>query len=265
MSGDEGFVFILSLGTALFLWSAWVFQALRVRVPRPEFWWLRLAAIVVPVACGVSLYWVLRNHASHDVRDSTTYLAFYMIMGMAWLGGAVRMLHLFGLHTRDDIFERGNSAAAIAICGALFGLTFCFAGGNVGDGPGWWVVIFSALLSTGTFFALWCSLDKITRVTDAITIDRDRASGLRVAAYFIANGAVLGRAVAGNWVSALATLRDFVLLAWPVLLLTAIAVVIELILRPTPHQPQRSTFLFGVPVLLAFVAAALCYLWITSR
>lgn len=29
MSGDEGFVFTLSLGTALFLWSAWVYQALR--------------------------------------------------------------------------------------------------------------------------------------------------------------------------------------------------------------------------------------------
>lgn len=34
--------------------------------------------------------------------------------------------------------------AAYAIVGALAGITFSFARANVGNGPGWWVVVFSA-------------------------------------------------------------------------------------------------------------------------
>jgi hypothetical protein len=39
--------------------------------------------------------------------------------------------------------EHGNPAA-----GAILGLTLAFARGNIGNGPGWWVVVFSAGMST---------------------------------------------------------------------------------------------------------------------
>jgi uncharacterized membrane protein YjfL (UPF0719 family) len=264
MSGDEGVVLVLSLGLAVVLWGSWLYQALRMRRPEPSFWALRLAAFLLPTVCGFFLYYVLRRYASHDVRDSTLYTTFYMIVGAAWVALAVRILNLVGLHARDDMLERANPAAAFAIGGGLLGLTFCFAGGNVGDGPGWWVVIFAALLSTGAFFVLWCLMEKLTRLSEAITVDRDLASGLRAAGYFIASGIILGRAVAGNWVSARATFVDFAVLGWPALLLIFGAIIIEFALRPTARQPQRSALLFGMPVFVASVGAALWYLRIRS-
>jgi uncharacterized membrane protein YjfL (UPF0719 family) len=264
MSGDEIVVLVLATGVAVALWGSWFYQALRVRGPHTSFWARRLVVYLAPALCALLLYWVLRRYASHDVRDSAVYTTFYMIIGAAWVAVTVRVLNLLGLHTRDDILERGNSAAALAIGGGLLGLAFCFAGGNVGDGPGWWVVIFAALLSTTTFFVLWCVLVKLTGITEAITIDRDPASGLRASGYFVANGVILGRAVAGNWISAQTTLEDFVTLGWPALVLTGAAIVLEFLFRPTPRQPQPSTFLSGLPVFLICVAAAFWYLRIKS-
>ncbi len=47
------------------------------------------------------------------------------------------------------------------------------------------------------------------KVSVSIVEERDLASGIRTGGLFIAVGLVLGRAVAGDWVSESATLRDF--------------------------------------------------------
>ena len=69
----------------------------------------------------------------------------------------------------------------------------CFAGGNVGDGPGWWVVVFCAALSTGALFLLWGALQAATDLADSIVIERDGASAVRLAGFLVACGLVLGR------------------------------------------------------------------------
>jgi hypothetical protein len=185
-------------------------------------------------------------------------------MGAGWVGAILWIWQLLGVTLRDDLLERGNAAAAYAIAGAMVALTLCFAGSNVGDGPGWWVVGFAALLSTGGLFVLWCALDRISGLGEAITIDRDAASGLRAAGYLIGFGVILGRAVAGNWVSTGATLVDFAALGWPVLVLLPIAVIVERLLRPSAQAPRRSVLLFGLPVFLAVIAASSWYLRIKS-
>ena len=48
-----------------------------------------------------------------------------------------------------------NAAAAMATAGATIGVTLSYAGGNIGDGPGWWVVVFSAAIATAGLFACW--------------------------------------------------------------------------------------------------------------
>ena len=107
------------------------------------------------------------------MRDDPLYFVFYLLMGAAWVGGGARILSFFGLCARDDVIERGNRAAAAAIAGALLGITLCFAGGNIGDGPGWWVVVFCAVLSTGVLLLFWSILDRATGMADTITIDHD--------------------------------------------------------------------------------------------
>jgi uncharacterized membrane protein YjfL (UPF0719 family) len=182
-----------------------------------------------------------------------------MVLGAGWVGGITKLLPFTGISPRDDILERGNAAAAPAVAGALLAFTLCFAGGNIGDGPGWSVVIFSAGLASVTLALLWLLLDSLTGVCETITVERDPATGVRLGALLAAAGLVLGRSVAGDWVSGPATLHDFVVHAWPVLGLFGLAIVIERALRPSQNHPIRSVAMVGLVPALLYLAAALGY------
>jgi uncharacterized membrane protein YjfL (UPF0719 family) len=191
------------------------------------------------------------------VRTSAIYLAFYVAMGVAWLGLAVRLFPFFGLNPRDDVVERRNRAAMYAISGGLIGITLCFAGGNIGEGPGWWVVVISAGISTMALFAIWVLLELFSKVVETITIDRDESAGLRLAGFLIAGGLIFGRAVAGNWVSLDGTIADFIRFAWPIIFLIGAAIAVERIARPTLDQPNAPMFGLGVVPAATYVCAAL--------
>jgi hypothetical protein len=256
MSGDETVVLIVCLAFAVLTWIPWLWEgAACVRLG--SRFASRWSLYVYPLMCAAVLAAVLRLYASSDVRDDPVYILFYGVMGAAWVGFVARyVMPFFSLSSRDDVVERKNPAAAHAIGGALLGLTLCFAGGNIGDGPGWWVVVFSAALSTGAFFLLWALLDRFTSLADAVTVERDPASGIRLAGYFIGSGLILGRAVAGNWVNVHDTVIDFGKLAWPVLLLWLAAALLERTFRPTQDRPLPSPVTHGLAPLGAYVALA---------
>jgi uncharacterized membrane protein YjfL (UPF0719 family) len=245
----------LSLILAGILWLGWLWQVCLQarRCSRFADRWLLLA---VPALCAALLWGVLRNLAADDVREAPVYLYLYMVLGAAWLAVAVRFLPLFGLSARDDVVERGNRAAALALSGALLGITLCYAGGNIGNGPGWWVVVFCAALATGALFALWFSLDQVTGLADAVTIDRDPAAGVRAAAFFLGTGLILGRAVAGDWESATATVSDFGAAGWPALVLFLLAVYVERHLRPTAERPNLPLVTHGWLPAAAYLGLA---------
>jgi hypothetical protein len=259
MSGDEFIVLVLSAIVAAFAWYRWYAAAtVRALVNRNAS---RFIFIVAPVACSAMLFLVLRWWAADDVRNSGTYLLFYMVAGAAWIGACGQLLSLLGISPRDDAVERQNLAAAFATAGALAGITFCFAGANVGNGPGWWVVVFSAGLSTGAFFVLWALVENLTGISERITIERADGAGLRLAGFLIAMGMILGRAAAGDWVSAEATVRDFVMVAWPVMPLAGAAVVVE---RVSPYDVNAHTedSLVGLLVAGIFVALSSLYVFV---
>jgi hypothetical protein len=199
---------------------------------------------------------VLRNASAYDVRDDPRYLMFYLVLGAAWVSLWVRQLAITGVSTRDDVVERANGSAAIVVAGAMLGITLCYAGGNIGDGPGWWVVAFSAGLSTLALFAAWLLLEAASGVSETVTVDRDPSAGLRLAGFLVGCGLVLGRAVAGDWVSAEATVRDFVMMAWPVIVLVVVAAIVERLSRPTPESPRPAVILYGVIPALVYIAGA---------
>ena len=257
MSEDEVLVTIASLGVTAVAWGVWYAQPRRVRTVRrgPSALWL---LDIAPLLSGAALFLVLRGAAADDVRNDPIYLSMYLVLGLAWVGLSVRCLPLFGLSVRDDVLERGNAGVSYAVAGAMLAITLCYAGGNVGNGPGWWVVVFSAALATLALFAVWLVLEGITGVSDVITIDRDASAGLRLAGLLVACGTIFGRAVAGDWVSSTDTLRDFGSIAWVALLIVALAVLVERAARPTPERPTPSAFAFGfVPALLYVVAAVM--------
>jgi len=256
LSEDEALVVVVSILLALVTWIWWYWEL----ASGPKFQLERTAGRalgLVPPLALVVLYAILRSWASFDVQNSAEYLFQYMVLGAAWVGVALRFLPRLGISARDDVAERGNPAAAVALAGALLGITLCYAGGNVGDGPGWWVVGFSSGLATAVFFLAWYVLESAAHPSDAVTIDRDAAAGVRHGAFCVAQGSILARGVAGDWRSAAATLGDLATKGWPALVVLALAIVCERGLRPTGDVPRRSLLFAGIAPGMLFVAGAL--------
>ena len=259
MSDGEIGVTIVSVIVTFMAWSNWFFRILQV-APWSRTSTPRSLLLGAPLVAGTMLFAALRTLSAHDVRDDPVYLGMYAVMGAAWVALSLFALPLVGVSSRDDVLERENVSAALVVVGALFGVTCCFIGGNIGDGPGWWVVVFSAGLATLSLFLCWFILEALGRVSDSVTIDRDPASGIRVAAFLIAGGLVFGRGAAGTWVSSADTVRDFALLSGPMVLILVAALVIERIARPAPERPTPSLWLAGVVPALLYLNAAIVIL-----
>jgi uncharacterized membrane protein YjfL (UPF0719 family) len=193
---------------AVVAWLIWLMRITMVHTLRPSLG-LRWLLVLTPLVCALILWMILRRWASHDVVDSPKYLYFYTLFGAAWVGAWRIIIPLGGLHVDLDAIERRNAGAAIGIAGALVGLTLAFAGGNIGDGPGYEVVFFSALLSTATFFLLWQVMEFVGHFAESITIERETGAGLRLAGALVGVGAILGYGVAGDWVGFRKTIDEF--------------------------------------------------------
>lgn len=253
MSGDEGLVCVLSFLVWTIGAARWLAN-LRTRphVPGPVRWRGALAA--APLLAAGAVLVVLRVAASHDVRDDLRYLAMYTALGGAWIHVLLFMTPWLGISLRDDVVERRNPAAAAALCGYALAFAFVYAGGNIGDGPGWWVVVFSSGLASAAFVVLQLVGLRASGAADLVTIERDLASGLRVGAAAIAQALVLGAASAGNWISAGATLRDFLLRGWPALVIALLAHWLDAWMRPRPEDGERSALAHGVFPGLVLIA-----------
>jgi hypothetical protein len=245
MSPDELVVTGVAVFVGPILWTVWLLQMSRVQELQPRRGGLT-PIVSALAACALVILVVLRAGASYDVVGAPQYLFMYVVLGLAWVRATAGAFAYFGLSARDDVVERGNTAAIAAVVGALLGVTFSYAGGNVGDGPGWWVVLFSAALATGTLFVAWGFLTQLTAVGDAVVIDRDPAAGVRLGAFLVSCGLVLGRGVAGDWESARATVSDFLPALVPVAVILALAIVVERLARPTPQRPRAPLVAFGM-------------------
>lgn len=259
MSGDERFALIVCSVIACLNALRWAYYF--TRSPGMGWpWTMRVGFAAVPLACVAGMVVLLKMYSAHDVRDSFTYMFLYSMMGVAWLSLTLWPAAIIGLDIRGDIIERRNPAAAWAGAGLLIGLTLGFTGGNIGDGPGWWVVVFCAILETAALYLLWLCTEPITRFTESITVERDTAAGIRLGALFSASGLILGRAVAGNWESAGATIDDFSREAWGVCLIWLFAVLIEFILRPTAERAPGNAILAGLLPGLLYLGGAAAWL-----
>ena len=215
-------------------------------------------------AAGLVIVAVALNRwGAKEVREDSGEVFFLTLLGAVWLILANALFPWFGLSYRDDVVERGNAASLVALCGALLGAAFLYAGGSIGEGPSYWENIFSAALATAVWLLLWIVLELGAAVSISIAEERDLASGLRLCGFLLANGLVLGRAVAGDWHSIAATIHDFIRDGWPSAILCAIALPVEKFARPSrdcPFPPWPSYGLFPALLYLALAAAWLCHL-----
>jgi hypothetical protein len=252
MSEDEGFVCVVSSVTNLICWVWWYGLLLSVKPsPIPGRMAATKSLAVIPVIALSLLFLVLAVWSASDVRNDGRYVFMYLLMGMAWCGVASFVPTAMGISFQHDALKLANHSAAGLWSGWVLGAMLAFSGANIGDGPGWWVVAFSGILSTGSLILVYWLLEKLGNTHDAVTIDRDLATGLRMAGVFIGCGAVFGVAVAGDWKSADETVRDFLTRAWPAIGIVLAAIFFNATMKPTPQNPRPSVMSCGlIPMLV---------------
>jgi hypothetical protein len=261
LSDLEIFAFIASVFLTLKGWLTWygdIASVNRLRVPIQQ----RFVLLAAPLVCLVLILVGLTRLAATTVRSDALYISFYLLVGAGWLGGVTLIFPYLGISARDDVLERGNRAAFSAITGALTGASCAFAGANVGNGPGVQAVLFSALLSSALFIGLWFGMDLLTSISDAITVDRNEGAGIRLGGFLLGIGLLSGWSVAGDWASAIGTLKDFAVSSLPAILLTAVAVVVELTFRSASVHISAKTTL---SVVISAVYVGFALIWVVAR
>jgi hypothetical protein len=253
LSPDELIVTVGAIVVGPILWIVWLVRMSRLQTLQRRR--IGMGAIAGTLAaCAVLVFAVLETVAAYDVVDAPQYQFMYLVLGLAWVRATAITFGFVGLSPRDDLIERANRAAVPAVAGALVAVSLCYAGANIGDGPGWWVVLFSAMVSTATLMVFWAALTRFTPIADAVTIDRDPAAGLRLGAFLISSGLILGRAVAGDWSSAAETLADFSVFLPAAVAVLMVATVTERLAKPTPQRPHAPLFTLGVLPSLLYLA-----------
>jgi hypothetical protein len=208
--------------------------------------------------CLFGLFVVLRKYSAVDVRSDSNELLFYMLFCCFWMFLVQAAFRFSGVSLRDDVVERGNPAAGLVVAGGTIAAACCIGGSNIGNGPGPEAVVFCLVLSSGTLLLFWLILDRVASVNDTITIERDRQAGLRLGAWLVATGAILGASVAGDWVSVAATTGDFLRYVWPVAILVLVMSVLER--RISRRGPgQQTKFHYSALISVAILSVGLAY------
>jgi hypothetical protein len=259
-SGDEQ-LFLCIAGIASMV-GTWRWYAPLVLAHGPFAWASGRASLAfLPLPALMLVYVTLQTLADPaQVAGHADYVTLFMIAGAAWVLWGAAALPLIGLESSQDLLEHRNAASLVVLAGALAGITFAYAGSNIGAGPTIWPTLVPAVLATVTLFLLHGLLELLTDTADAICIDRDVATALRTGALVAANGAILGRAMAGDWHNWRETFGTFVRLGWPAVAMTIAVAILNRRFKPTTQRPAPPMLSFGLAPATLVVGAAAAYL-----
>ena len=263
MDDDEILVLFASAVWAARAGLRWYIRLLACPSPIPRHAVAtRIAAGVWPLALLFALYETLIWGAAREVRTEGDYILLFLSLGAVWISGLSWASGWLGIHPLDDMIERKNVAAAIAVGGTVSGGMIVFAGANLGEGSTIWMTIEPALMATAFALALWGAHHMLSGAADAITLDRDVASAIRFAGMTLGTGLIIGRAAAGDYVSADATARDLFVQGSPAFLLMGLNALIQRWLRPTKELSRPPVFTRGLlPGVVCLGLGTAAVLW----
>jgi len=243
---------------ALIFWKLRFFPAnFLVANHKTTLVWLAFVSV-----CAVSLYFVLERWSSPSVRDDFGEVSFYLIFSLVWIALTQGAFAFFGISIRDDVAERRNRSAEFAAAGLTIAATCGVAGSNIGNGPGFEVVLFCAVLATSYLLVLWFLIAWRSGLADTITIERDLGAGIRAGGWFAGSGAVIGACMAGDWISVAATLKDFVRYAWPLAVFACAFGLFERSISRRGHTLRPSVAISIGAASVMIVAGVVCAGWI---
>lgn len=228
-----------------------VFRSTRI------FNWIIRLCFAVGILLTVASLW---RWGAVEVRGRFEEVFFLTVVGVVWLAISTKIFPWLGLSISDDVVERRNVGALIALCGAILSLSIIFAAGNLGEGPSYWENVFSVGLGTVSLFVLWLLVEIGGRVSISIAEERDVASGIRLGGFLLAAGLIIARAIAGDWHSEAATVHDFFHDGWPVLIVCLIAIFTERFLSPTLIRPLSPWAGFGLLPAIIYLMSAIAWM-----
>lgn len=218
---------------------------------------------LLPLLALAMIVYTLVALASFDVSGDFFYMLLYIALGFVWVHFGMRLVFaLFDISWRDDALELANPAAIVPVAAAYLGLALIYCGANIGDGPGWWCVVFAGALGVGAWLGLGAALNALGGLFERVTIGRDFAAGVRFGGYLLASAVILARASGGDWTSFGMTIVEF-LDGWPVLLLAVLALLVELIFAQwaerRPGQSRGSRLAVSVVAGVFYIVAAVVF------
>ncbi|WP_035368961.1 hypothetical protein [Acholeplasma hippikon] len=214
-----------------------------------------LIAILIIIIGGT--YILLSNLASFDVVGSEYYIFYYLMMGIAYIYIHIVVLYNFlGLSMIDDVFNNSNRAAFLTIGSSLLGLSVMFAAANIGDGPGFWTVIFADFLGLVAYVVIMYIYDRFTRTLEHIQSDHNMQKGIRYSVFVLCLSSILAYGVQGDWTSFSYTVVEF-FHAWPALILLILGLVLENVFR---LNDEKGTTFFISAIYIGFTVLAYIYL-----
>jgi hypothetical protein len=263
--GDEWVFFIASAAIVLFGTARYYFPLISVSLIRKSFLRRILLASLPPISI-VPTYVVLCRWTDPQVLGHLDYTILFMLGATAFIFVTASAIQILGISIRQDAIERDNPAALAAICGILPAVGIIYALSNIGTGPTIWTTIIPALAAALSLALASLLIELIGgHVAEAITVDRDLSTGIRLAASLLGCAFILGRAAAGNWVSWTKTLIDFASHGWPAILIVIAAAATHRKLRPTAARPQPDILLFGLIPAASFVSVGFILAAIGTR
>lgn len=267
MSDEEVVVLVVCIVGSLITWAVYYFNILQLH----RFYKAKKEKLVLaftPVFCAAGLFVLLKNFASFDVVNNPTYILFYSVMGALWVRLCFFLLRYMGIYWIEDALERKNAAALLIVLAFMIGATICYSGANIGDGPGWWCVVFAGGLATLVWLSLWQILNVSCSLSEKITVERDLNAAIRSAGYGIGSSIVCGRGAAGDWSSAQQTVEEF-FCAWPVLIMLVIAIVFEKYsTQPQNEQnplEQKNYLYWDIIISISFIIAAIIIVYLSPQ
>ncbi|HEX4997550.1 MAG TPA: hypothetical protein VFY29_04965 [Terriglobia bacterium] len=258
-SDDEWmFLMVAIIAGAIGAWR-WYSTALR-RSPFMSDSKPQVLLIFAPLASLAILFLVLQSLADPVyVAGHLDYTLLFMAGGAFWIFGASETFGVMGVSAGADAMRGRNPAAAIAVSGGIAGVALAYAGSNIGNGPTIWTTLVPAFTAATTLLVLWFFLEGIGGEWEAITLDKDIAAGIRLAAFLISAGSILGRAMAGDWIDWDQTFLDFVKFGWPAALLVPAMIWMNSRFAPTPDTLRPGLFRCGVMPALVMLGLAAFY------
>lgn len=254
MEPSEVIAALVSFILGVAVWGLWQTRVLAVHplLAKPGASW------VMPSAFGAFTsinFVVLRTIAASDVRNDPRYLGFYLVLGLGVSAIVLLGLGAFGIRPAD-LSQRHNAAAGVFVVLAVAGSGFAYAGANIGEGPGFHVVLFCALLSLGALFAILVLHAAIAHTLYRVLVDRDVGAAFRAGCMLVACGICLGRAAGGTWSGVGAAFTDFGHYGWPAAALGAVDAVAG---RTTRASAPDRTATIDIVAGLSEIALAAAY------